>query len=440
MRSDSPPRKTNDPIFLEDISITHIAGQRLAEPCAASVVLHLSPKIMCRIESDNLPKSLVNLQHDAFLITTQNGCKAKVFLRYNPNDLMSLRESLRGFLVPYKSPCTVIHSDIRLRSVSFGVLNFPRFYGRKDKWIDMNEMRRRLGVAEMKDDGLMIEITEDPSLSENTKSLQTDDGYAVTHTGLIRRYDGENFCVKEAENILRRLRAFLSFARGSACGVTLVKAVDQNGSEMILEWGTTHTEPWSKGNDTWMPTKDGGDTLSPLFPGFWKLCNDQDWRETLFDTIDWYLNSKNGPFHVGIILAEAALESLCYKITSAKGKGVAGRDVPKALRKVGLCTKIPPSCRELKRFSEEHSQFSDEGPKAIADVRNDLVHANKKFSYISAEAQMDALRLAQWYIELILLKQFDYHGRYRNRLTIVGENPFTNVPWANGNLETSATK
>ena len=265
----------------------------------------------------------------------------------------------------------------------------------------------------MKDDGLIIEITEDPNLSENTKSLQTDDGYAVTHTGLIRRYDGKTFCVKKAELVLRRLRAFLSFARGSACGVTLVKAVDQDGSEMILEWGTAHTEPWSKRNDTWMPITDRGDTLSQLFPGFWKLCNDQDWRDTLFTTIDWYLNSKNGPFHVGIILAEAALESLCYKITSAKGKSVARRDVLKALRTIGLCTTIPPSCRELKKFSEEHSQFSDEGPNAITDIRNDLVHANKKYRHISVEVQIDALRLAQWYIELILLKIFDYHGRYR---------------------------
>ena len=44
---------------------------------------------------------------------------------------------------------------------------------------------------------------------------------------------------------------------------------------------------------------------------------------------------------------------------------------------------------------------------------------------------MDALRLGQWYIELILLKKFDYHGRYRNRLTIDGESPFEKVPWAN---------
>ena len=66
MRSHSLPRNTNDPIFLEDISITHIAGQRLAEPCAARVVFHLSPQILWRIESDDFPKSLINLQHHAF--------------------------------------------------------------------------------------------------------------------------------------------------------------------------------------------------------------------------------------------------------------------------------------------------------------------------------------------------------------------------------------
>ena len=269
-----------------------------------------------------------------------------------------------------------------------------------------------------------------PGLSEHLKILRRDNGYAVTHTGIIQRCDGETFCVKEVEHILRGLRAFLSFARGSACGLTLVKAVNQDGREMILEWGTTHTEPSSNGGSAWLPMRDGGDSLSQLFPGFWKLCNDSDWKETLFTAIDWYLNSKSGPFHVGIILIQAALESLCHQIAGPKRKReFTGEYLSKSIQQIGLCTTIPPSCSNLDILFKNCSYVGGDGPKAITKLRNDLVHAKKKYDR-NADTEMDALRLGQWYIELILLKEMDYHGRYRNRLTIAGESPFEGVPWA----------
>ena len=52
---------------------------------------------------------------------------------------------------------------------------------------------------------------------------------------------------------------------------------------------------------------------------------------------------------------------------------------------------------------------------------------------------MDALRLGHWYIELILLKQFRYRGRYKNRLAITGESPFEMVPWARAGRQTKMT-
>ena len=432
MSSDSPLGKPNDSIFLEDASITHINGHCLPKPCAVRVTLHLSPKIECRIHSDNLPKGIVNLQNSPFFVTLKNGCDIKVFLRYNLNDLFysDSGETFKGFLSLYKSPCTVIPSNTRIQSVRFSILNFRQFFGRKDKWIELDGTNQRIGFIEMESDGWRFAIEAIPGLSEHLKILRRDNGYGVTHTGIIQRCDGETFCVKEVEHILRGLRAFLSFARGSACGLTLVKAVNQDGREMILEWGTTHTEPSSNGGSAWLPMRDGGDSLSQLFPGFWKLCNDSDWKETLFTAIDWYLNSDSGPFHVGIILVQAALESLCHQIVRPKKKHeFTGEYLSKSIQQIGLCTTIPPSCSNLDILFKNCSYVGGDGPKAITKLRNDLVHAKKKYDR-NAEAEMDALRLGQWYIELILLKEMDYHGRYRNRLTIAGESPFENVPWA----------
>ena len=293
-----------------------------------------------------------------------------------------------------------------------------RVYGQKDRWIDVGETRRRLGVAEMKHGDLWIKITEDSSLSENNQEYG---GYAVTHTGCIQRCGGGTFCVEEAEYILRGLRALLSFARGSACGLTLVKAVGQGGAEMILEWGTTYTKAWTGRDDTWLPRRDGGDSLSKLFPGFWNLYNDPNWKDTLLTVIDWYINSKDGPFHVGVVLIQAALESLCHKISGGGGDKRTATD--KAFKAIGLCKKIPPSCESLEKSSKD-----SDGPRAIVDIRNSLVHP-KKEDGISAEAEMEALRLGQWYVELLLLRQLNYRGRYMNRLKTSNKDPFEYVPW-----------
>ena len=425
-RLDNSPQEPNTPIFLEDICITHINGHRLQEPCMARVVLRLSPTIMALIESERFPIGILDSRMEMpFDVTVKDRCDIKV-VRSSLRMPGSANGTVRGSLSIYKSPFTVIQSDAEISSVSFSVLNFPQFYGQRDKWVDS----RRLGSTDLVHENLRIRLTEDASLSENAKLLDQNDGYAVTHTGLIEHCDGSTFSITEMEHILRGLRAFLSFARGAGCGLTLVKAAYPDGREMILEWGTAHTDPWTCGYDTWLPTTGGGDNLSQAFSGFWgALRNDPNWKDALFRTIDWYLNSKSGPFHVGIILVQAALESLCCKIIGPKKGGPTGKYLSKSVRRIGLCTAIPLSCNNLDVFFKNCSRAGRDGPEAITELRNDLVHAEKTYGD-NAEAQMDALRLGQWYIELILLKQFNYHGRYRNRMVIAGESPFENVPWA----------
>ena len=305
-------------------------------------------------------------------------------------------------------------------------VNFTEFHGRKDEWVEWGGTSFALGAAELDFGDWRISITQDPRFSENRKVLVEAGGYAVTHEGQLRRCGGRAFSVKEAEGVLRALRAFLSFAQGSGCGLTLVKAIDPGGGRTVMEWGTQHVDSWKGGRDGWLPKRDGGDILSQLFPGFWALCCDPDWRDTLFAAVDWYLNSNNGPFHVGIILAQAALESLCYRIAGPhreKGKGRTGRYLSRTIRGFGLSGRIPSSCTNLR------NAFGDlDGPEAIAEIRNDLVHARKRHGN-GAAVQMEALRLGLWYIEMILLKHLNYRGRYVNRLAPTGESAFESVPW-----------
>lgn len=435
-RLDNSPQEPNAPIFLEDVCITHINGHRLQEPCMARVVLRLSPTTMPVIESERFPIGIIDSRMEMpFDITVKDRCDIKV-VRSSLRMPDSANGTVSGSLVIYKSPYTVIQPDKKISSVSFSVLNFQKFHSHKAKWIDT----RQFDTTDLVHKNLRITLTEDVSLSENAKILNQNDGYAVTHTGLIEHRDGSTFSIAEIEHILRGLRAFMSFSRGAGCGLTLVKATYPDGRETILEWGTSHTDPWKCGYDTWLPTIiDGGNNICNAFPGFWDLFDDPDWKDVLLRAIDWYLNSKSGPFHAGIILVQAALESLCCKIVGPKGRDPTGDFLSESVGQIRIRTAMPSSCRSLAKFFEKCSHIGGDGPKAIVELRNDLVHAKKNYDD-NAEAQIDALRLGQWYIELILLKTIKYHGRYRNRLAIAGESPFEMVPWEKGDVETASTK
>ena len=430
-------QKPNESIVLEETSITHIQEKPLPSPCHIRSILHLSPRLRPSIDSDEFPRCILsNFMYDPFRISLATGGKIEVRIDSWDRNSVS-RQSFKGSLIPVHSPCTVIPKTTQIRTVSFSVLNFKKFYGAEDKWINSDEQSRRLGVAKLEADRWRIDITENCSFSEGRKILKQESGYAVTHNGSIERKNGEAFSVQEAEKLLEGLRAFLSFAAGSACGLTLVKAVDGNGKEGSLMWGSTFVEPWNENRrHSWLPQNDGGDSLSEAFPKFWDLFTEKGWNDTIRRSIDWYLNGNSSALHVGIVLAQAALESLSYRINQTKNgsKNV----LRQTLESQGIGCEIPASCGSLKAVAQQEN-WTD-GPEAIRKIRNEFVHPKRRHAHIPVEAQLDARNLSLKYIELMLLKSFQYYGRYVNRLAAAGEDPYENVPWAGNNVGSSTTK
>lgn len=430
-------QKPNQPIILEETSITHIQERCLPTPCPIRSILHLSPRLWPSIDSDEFPRCILSkFRYEPFHISLSTGGKLKV--RVASWDFNSVsKHSFKGSLVPVHSPCIVIPTCTQIRSVSFSVLNFKNFFGGNDRWVDVAEISRCLGVAKLEADHWRIEITESLSLNEDRKILKQESGYAVTHTGSIECKNGEVFSVQEAENLLGGLRTFLSFAAGAACGLTLVKAVDQNGREGSLMWGSTHVEPWSENKHSWLPIIDGGDSLNEAFPKFWELFTRDGWNDTIRQSIDWYLNGSSSAIHVGIVLAQAALESLSFRINKKKIKPEA-KALRQALERQGIGCEIPASCGSLKAVAQQE-KWTD-GPEAITKIRNEIVHAERKHAPISIEALSATLSLGLQYIEFMLLKSFQYRGRYVNRLAAAGESPYENVPWAVKNVGSSTKK
>ena len=72
-----------------------------------------------------------------------------------------------------------------------------------------------------------------------------------------------------------------------------------------------------------------------------------------------------------------------------------------------------------------------DGPQAFVDVRNRLVHPEKGEKPKSPEVLFEVLQLGKWYLELTLLRAFEFSGAYAKRLKIphvAGDAEA--VPWA----------
>lgn len=145
-----------------------------------------------------------------------------------------------------------------------------------------------------------------------------------------------------------------------------------------------------------------------------------EWEKTIVPIVDWYTNSNGAPLHIGIILAQSALESLAYSILryAKKPREPFKNHLRKMLEKFGIDTTIPQSCNNLEKWlCSRQVNGEKDGPTAITKIRNALIHSKKGNDQIPPRAQMEACDLALWYVEIVLLLKFGYEGPYRNRVS-----------------------
>lgn len=339
---------------------------------------------------------------------------------------------ISGTLVTCQGPCTVLLTKERLHSVEFVVLNFPLVFGGQNRVI-WTQDKLRLLVYSFVAGPWQIEMTQVPDLEAIDQTLKNDGGYAVTYTGTCSRSDGEAFTIEDAERLLEVLRLFLSFARGAFCSVPLRAGVDANGNKIWEQWGDQlvdpqPTKPYSV--ISWFSTMHG-EILPQVFPGFWRCLNDSKWEDAMRIAIYWYLRSNAGGRGAGIdgglILSQAALERLSYvQCGLPEPKPKASDLIRKAFKNLHIPLGIPSSCQKL--FSLAQVNNWQDGPHALIEVRNALVHPKQKYKDLS---YFEAWNLSQYYIELMLLRLCEYKGYYANRLKLGRwQGEVEPVPWA----------
>jgi hypothetical protein len=326
------------------------------------------------------------------------------------------------------------------------VFHLPNFFSVIGEAIREEDGAAWAGRFCLESDEWIVTVDRKRSTDDLLKSLKDQGGYAITHTGELRRTDERSFGFSEANDALQAVYFFLSFARGLWSGPILTSGRVSN-TNVWQEWTTSRLTPWKYVN-SWFPRighRGNLNKLSKAFRGFMRKWNNAIWKAPIKHSIHWYVESNIGAGGVegAIVLTQAALELLSWlyfaddKMTAKYSVNHFGRfnateKIRKLLKELDIPVTIPTSLRSLQR--EVVTLQVADGPEAFVRLRNMIVHSKKSkrdaMLQISMPARLEAQNLGLWYLEMILLRTCGYEGEYYNRFESGWPNQMRcKVPW-----------
>ena len=208
---------------------------------------------------------------------------------------------------------------------------------------------------------------------------------------------------------------------------------DADGNSAYQQWGLRIGTPWEP-RVSWFDIHHGH-SLAVLYPGFTALLRNGDLGKAASSAIYWYLRSNRAGdgagVDSGIILSQAALERLtsaCLASLGLSQKGSPSSRFIRAWQALKLPTGIPSGTRLVRRARRKENWSN--AAEALTAVRNDLVHPQGRLKAPVGRFVSEIWRLAQWYVELTLLRLSDYKGPYTDWLRARWVGEVENVPWA----------
>jgi len=356
----------------------------------------------------------------------------------NLSSQMTIGESpARTLTWVVNEPVNILYSDEKeITSVAFHILNFSNFHSKLGFSEVQDRIEQRIDCLslEWKDYQFLIR-----SLSDTTstlKKLKSDGGYGVTHIGRLRKKSSGPIQQSEALEILHQLGLVLSFANGAWSVPTLCIGYDSHENKVWSHWSTPKGDPFS-GRNCWLDPFHP-EHVTDFFPRFLDLKAHEHWGSCLHDVLYWYLNSNFSArgIDAGLILTQTALEKLAHT-HKVLVQGTLSRS---SFKKMGASTKIKTLLEEFRIPIDIPDSMTDflqlaaqrnwkDGPEAIVDIRNDLVHPERHGPSPSTRTLYDAWNLGLWYVEMALFAICGYDGEYSNRLVCRHEGEVTPVPW-----------
>lgn len=321
-------------------------------------------------------------------------------------------------------PCldpVIVGRAEELAYVHFDVINFPNFN------IGRSEDRLDVAGAEW-----YVEIRP-PRDSPDVEALRSP-LYWVTHFSTVRRADGSAFSSGVAWEVLSVLQDALSFAAGRWVGTAFVAGCRSDGEVVWKSWGVGRLHPRLSEDGTWFG-RHHADSLAGVVLGALDLFRNAQQNETFHAAVYWYVRSgaDRGGVDGGLILLQACLERLGWQRFVIDGAACpdgrfqslnGGNRLRCLLRDCGIPIAIPPKLAELAR--EAATRGWEDGPRAVVETRNLLVHASGGDHLPWHEVWM----LARWYVELVLLRMLDFTGEYLNRTRALSVGDVERPPWS----------
>jgi hypothetical protein len=326
-----------------------------------------------------------------------------------------------------------------INSVVFHLFNYKDLFGTRGSVEHVGNLDHTIHHVDLNAAGWNIEIKSMVTTQDTLKDLREMGGYGLTHIGCLKKEDNSSFDGKSAGKMLSALQFFLSFSKGMWCNPCLAVGFDDKENRVWEAWSSPQGH-WASPISWFDPHH--CDEMANLFPGFIARWENEDWQKALQEVIYWYLSSNCSTLgrgigiDAGIILTQAAIERLSFeyavrhkRLIEAEGfKNLRASDKFRLLfSSLNIPIDIPASLPELQKLAGQFKWL--DAPYVITDIRNSLVHPEHKRRDRFDLAFYPVWDLGQWYLELALLRIFDYSGTYGNRLIKRHVGQVETVPW-----------
>lgn len=286
--------------------------------------------------------------------------------------------------------------------------------------------RNRLTFANSESE---IIIDKSPDFIKLKSKLIEVGGYHLLYTGQLKLQNNRKLTYQKSLDILASFSYYLLFINGRRCFPLFPTGCNNDQKEWAL-YSPAFNDQY-KGVISWTSdlSSNGIEIMWNNFSEIWKNIDDRDSLKTI---LHWYTESNsNSAFIEGsIVLLQNALELLFHWLIVEKFKYVNPNEVESLsaaskinflLSHFSIRNEIPSDFDALIKYSKQNNIVN--GPESFTRIRNYIVHPSsnkrKALKEVESNAKIEALHLGIWYVEMILLRLFEFKGNYINRCKVI---------------------
>jgi len=326
-----------------------------------------------------------------------------------------------------------------LRSIRFVVPNFIDDFGGAGGLAEGGSHWR--GAHQLEAAGWRVVLHLRRDSKDIYSHLKHTEAYDVTHIGEITRADNATFAWSDGEEILSGLQYLLSFVRGRLTSPWIAVGYNDHDERVIEEWLPRHVDGWRGSAGRWFPAHDQHalEMIATPFIEQWLSHHSEAIQHLIADYTlangdgmvePRVMTSFSGMLLLGWLVLVQDAQTRRWSAKQFKNDVRATEIIRTLLQQAGISVDIPQQLTQLVQLAQEENWI--DGPAALAGLRNRIAHPRPRQGRLGTKvpAWGDAWKLSQWYLGLLLLWWFGYHGHYLSTLEPKHDWDSELVPWA----------